>query len=407
MYRTSFDGGQSWINGFPETGGFDFTGDPTVAFDSRGNVYIAAIVAHITGSGRIADQSVGIFKSVDGGINFSQFSLVAAGSGANASSTYQDKPWMTIDRSPTSPFRDRIYVEWQRGNFKAGAFTGLTVEMAWSADGAKTWSAPEVLSNVEGISFTTTPATAADGTVYAAFARFQPSPLHDDYLITRSQDGGITWSAPSIIVDIAVGDVFPINPVGAPTLNGVAYRVFTSTSHQLTVGSDGTLYFAWFDNRNGAVPATNSDIFMVTSHNGGTTWGNAVSVDTGAGDQFFLDIQISPGGVLNIAYYDTGYDAAHVKLGVTLARSANGGATWTKAAVHTGLSDPSLERWYLAPAGDPNGQTTFIGDYIGLAVDSNGRAHVVWTDLRLDLDPGLQIGPKTKGENIVYGSVAP
>ena len=72
--------------------------------------------------------------------------------------------------------------------------------------------------------------------------------------------------------------------------------------------------------------------------------------------------------------------------------------------MHTGLSDPSLERWYLAPA---SGQTTFIGDYIGLAVDSNGRAHAVWTDLRHDLDQGLQVGPKVKGQNIVYGSVAP
>src|SRR5439155_482143 len=124
------------------------------------------------------DLSIAVFKSVDGGINFKQFSLVAAGSGANATSSYLDKPWMTIDRSPASPFRDRIYVEWQRGNFKAGVFTGLTVELAWSADGAKTWSSPEVLSTVAGISFTTTPATAPDGTVYAAFARFQSSPLH-------------------------------------------------------------------------------------------------------------------------------------------------------------------------------------------------------------------------------------
>jgi hypothetical protein len=42
---------------------------------------------------------------------------------------------------------------------------------------------------------------------------------------------------------------------------------------------------------------------------------------------------------------------------MTLARSTDGGATWTRTAVHRALSDPNHQRWF---SGATNGKTTFF-----------------------------------------------
>jgi hypothetical protein len=47
--------------------------------------------------------------------------------------------------------------------------------------------------------------------------------------------------------------------------------------------------------------------------------------------------------------------------------------------VDTQLSDPNRARWFSGATG---GKTTFLGDYNGLAVGSDGIAHPFWTDMR-------------------------
>jgi hypothetical protein len=74
---------------------------------------------------------------------------------------------------------------------------------------------------------------------------------------------------------------------------------------------------------------------------------------------------------------DRSYDPANVKYGITLARQSRGQVRSQR--VDTGLSDPNHARWFSSATG---GKTTFLGDYTGLAVDGNGVAHAVWTDMR-------------------------
>lgn len=75
----------------------------------------------------------------------------------------------------------------------------------------------------------------------------------------------------------------------------------------------------------------------------------------------------------------------------------------SRPQVGSALSDPNHARWF---SGATNGKTLFIGDYDGLAVDSTGRAHPNWTDLRYKVDPALQLLPnQIKGENIYNASM--
>src|SRR5260370_42338010 len=72
------------------------------------------------------------------------------------------------------------------------------------------------------------------------------------------------------------------------------------------------------------------------------------------------------------------YDPANSQYGITLARAPVHGSI-TLQRVDTGLSDPNHARWFSSSTG---GKTTFLGDYTGLAVGVDGKAHPLWTDMR-------------------------
>jgi hypothetical protein len=74
---------------------------------------------------------------------------------------------------------------------------------------------------------------------------------------------------------------------------------------------------------------------------------------------------------------DRSYDPQNVKYGITLARQQ--ASHLRSQRIDTGLSDPNHARWFSSATG---GKTIFLGDYTALAVDANGVAHPVWTDMR-------------------------
>ena len=96
-----------------------------------------------------------------------------------------DKEWMIVDTSSSSPFQDRIYVTWSR--FSAD-FSASPITESHSADHGVTWSEPQVISGVDAdlcpVNFSGAPAgtcdanqfsnvfTAPNGDVYVAFQNF-------------------------------------------------------------------------------------------------------------------------------------------------------------------------------------------------------------------------------------------
>ena len=165
--------------------------------------------------------------------------------------------------------------------------------------------------------------------------------------------------------------------------NGYAVNDFPS------VGVDeasGALAVFWSDFRNGsfatdkngnlACSPCNSDVFAATSSDGGATWGQTSQVDTSTAAQFLTYGDVDQRGNLVVAYYDQSYgDGVRAgSLGVTLAVSLNGGATWRHHEITTG------EMPNLTP--DANGfQAGSIGDRIGL-VAGGSHVDVAWVDTR-------------------------
>src|SRR5205085_11692485 len=129
----SSDGGANW-DGVdlplpPAKGnGIDFGSDPTLAFDTRGNVYYGYIVVFFGNGSGINGTSMAVARSRDGGRTYPSVTYFSAEGGANH---FNDKPMITTDTNPASPFRDRVYIAWDAA---AGGSIGGGIRVASSAD---------------------------------------------------------------------------------------------------------------------------------------------------------------------------------------------------------------------------------------------------------------------------------
>jgi hypothetical protein len=400
----TFDGGSTWTEVVPPIAPYQFSGDPALAFDASGRVYFANIADHEGQGGSFTAPSVVVARSDDGGLTWSNPVTVASGQGAvnNGSGlrVFQDKEFITADANPSSPFKNRVYVSWtsfQEFINPAHVLFSSPIQISSSDDG-KTWTTPKTISgfhpacsvaqfgapNECDLNQFSYPAVAPNGRVYVSFENFN-TPAENQILVVRSDDGGATWSSP-VRVDTIFDINFPVDPLtGRDILTGCQFRV-SAPGNIAADPSDSTgktVYIVWADNRNGSATATNTDVFLARSTDGGLTW-TVHNIDNGANDQFYPWVAVAPNGRVDVGYMDRKYSAgqSECKYGFTLTRvtfGKNGKITKVPTRVDTGLSDPGHSRWFSGATG---GQSLFLGDYNAVAVGSNGKTWSLWTDQR-------------------------
>jgi hypothetical protein len=86
--------------------------------------------------------------------------------------------------------------------------------------------------------------------------------------------------------------------------------------------------------------------------------------DTDTGDQWTAVLAVDANDMLHAAWFDSRTG----NINLYYAFSTDGGTTWS----------PNLQ---ITTAETPSNEFS-IGEYIGLAADRNGAAHLVWTDGR-------------------------
>jgi hypothetical protein len=141
----------------------------------------------------LGDEEMQSTRSTDGGRTFEQPVTIAG---------YQHRPLRGI-RSFPLPTADvdaqgRVYVAWQDCRFRA-ACAANDVVLSSSADGA-TWSRPTRLTRDGGSDFV--PAIAVErstGRLALAYHRCTGSPCRIELRLSRSQDGGASWSRPQLV----------------------------------------------------------------------------------------------------------------------------------------------------------------------------------------------------------------
>ena len=104
-------------------------------------------------------------------------------------------------------------------------------------------------------------------------------------------------------------------------------------------------------------------------------------------------------GRLGVLFDDRSYGTG-TTYDITLATGQPGGA-FTPTRVSTESSHLTDNLWF--PAGVLGCETcvSWIGDFLTIAYDSHGTAHMVWTDLRRKVTIGKRTGYT---ENIFYAS---
>ena len=120
----------------------------------------------------------------------------------------------------------------------------------------------------------------------------------------------------------------------------------------------------WSDFRNGDV-----DVFVARSSDRGRTWTPAARVNNdpvhSGADQFLQWMAVDPvDGSVNVQFYDRRDDAENRRTRVTLARSIDGGKTFTNY------------QWSDEPF---TGENAFLGDYEWCAA-YGGRVFGIWAE---------------------------
>ena len=406
----SFNGGADWQEVVPSPSPFEFTGDPALAFDSRGRIYFANIADHEgQGGGNFTGPTVVATFSDDGGLSWAPQQIVAKGQGGidakgNGFEIFQDKDYIAVDTSATSSHRNRAYVTWSsfQSKFSSGrspSFFRVPIMVSFSDDGIN-WSPGKEISGFSAACSATIsglpnecdlnqdsyPAVAPGGKVYVSFENFN-TPAENQLMVVSSTDGGTTWGNPVRVATLF--DInFPQNVDGRDTLTGcqLRYGVKANTAVDPSDSTGNTVYVVWADNKNGGpkTDPTNTDVLVGRSTDGGASW-KVYTVDSSANDQFYPWVAVAPNGRVDVGYMDRSYSTGQrvCQYGFTLKRLTFDGAgniaSMNTARVDTGLSDPGHSRWFSATT---NGNGRFIGDYNGIAVDSNRRTWSLWTDQR-------------------------
>src|SRR5260221_284010 len=94
----------------PIANGIDFGSDPTLAFDTRGNLFYGYIVVFFGNGSGVKGTEMAVARSTDGGQTYPGVTYFSFESGSNH---FNDKPMITADTNATSPFRDNVYIAWE------------------------------------------------------------------------------------------------------------------------------------------------------------------------------------------------------------------------------------------------------------------------------------------------------
>ena len=377
----SSDGGAGWggvdlpLPPAIGTNGIDFGSDPSLVFDSRGNLFYGYIVVFFGNGSGINGTEMAVARSTDGGKTYPSVSFFSFEGGSNH---FNDKPMITADTNLNSPFRDNVYIAWDAA---AGGSTGGGIRVGSSSDHGATFTITRADNpSGPGRSIGTSPAVGPNGELYVTWNDYSANVI----AFNRSFDGGKTWDQQRTVS----AKVIPFD-IGIPAESFRRALVYPSLGVDRSNGSHrGRLYCSWMD----LTPAGATDIFLSFSDDQGSTWSQPESVAdqlTFPIDRFNHWLAVDPvTGEVNISFYDTRNDTTGFRYmtDVYFTQSKDGGASWLSPnlRVTTASSNEHDCNGIFPCSGINYGNQQ--GDYEGLA-SYGGVSYPIWTDSRRQLDP--------------------
>ncbi|HTV13827.1 MAG TPA: sialidase family protein [Acidobacteriaceae bacterium] len=352
----STDAGKTWtLASGVAPPDYKMSGDVSVVFDKQGHAIVGFIAFDKLGTFNYWAHGAtrnGIFlkRSLDGGKTWEPELRTVIAQPTQPGIPFEDKPYFLSDTSK-SRYAGNLYVGWTRWTLQDSQML-----FSRSTDDGLTWSAPIEIARDRGLPRDDNGAlegfdgaVGPDGTVYGIWSE------RDKIDFVESHDGGRTFSRAK--------DILSTGPImyaidGMDRANGFPQIAIDPRGG----AKGGPLYVTWSDYRNGEI-----DIFLSISADHGRTWSEPVKVNNdpvhNGADHFFQWLAVDPvTGAVNVVFYDRREDPENRVQIVALARSTDGGRTFSNYA------------WTTTPI-DPSG--VFMGDYNALAA-WNGRVYGAW-----------------------------
>ncbi len=405
VWYDSTDGGRTWKSGIlPGYEAWMDTTDPTLAFDSEGNLYALVLPFNfvIEPSG---DHNWDIGHVSPAGLNdgiFLSRSLTSAGpvgerwqapvelasyhsSGLGITA---DKQWVAADIFGLH--KGSVYASWI-------VFDGaaLNTVVSVSTDYGRHFSAPQVISQATKPKFNGDPYVfeGPQGQVYVSYDTLPPKQSYTTggFQVVVSHDNGQTFGKPGQQVTTSVGPT----PYLPDTFRD-------GTPYSMTVNPlNGELLLA-YENYDRSLPKGN--LWLAASSDEGKTWSKPVQINDPAatGDTFQQKVFAAPNGIFGAAFYDR-----RLACPATDPITADVGHANTCIDVTIQFYNPDGtplggNRRVTQESWDPNvtppqpggfsGSTTFIGDYFGGAMTSSGASGALAHLLFVSTSSSLQVG---------------
>ena len=379
------DGGLSWpAIGIPpftkcaggtasNNGNWDRASDPWVSIAPNGDAFHVALVFNwFNGL-----SAVTISKSTDDGVHWTNPAYVGNYHN-NSFTTGADKESVTAD--PTMP--GYVYVVWDKYSNQASLFhdqvhgqnasKGPAI-LSRSTDGGATWSNPQPIYTRNDGTLGNQIVVLPNGTLLDFFVDFvvksgSNPQLYNAYLsFVKSTDHGKTWTSTATRIDQALisctGSVDPANP-------SLYARDGCDLFSVAVDPQNAALYLVWQDNSFSGNQV--DQVAFTKSTDGGAHWSMPVKVSqTPAGpildeQAFTPSVAVDSNGTVGVTYYDNRYDNPVTNQSTDYwgITSTTGGASWTE----TRLTTSSFDIEHAPTAGG----CCFLGDYEGLAGTGSG-----------------------------------
>jgi hypothetical protein len=378
----SNDGGSTWhaacLPLIP--GGSGGLGDPGVAYDITGTLAYATGIQDAP-----SGQDIVFVKSTNNGVSWGT-PVVAVLPTLSGGTT--DKPWTQVDLSANSPYSNAIYIS----NTQFDSSSDSEISVTHSTDGGVTWTTKVVdtkqiyPTSVDQFSDL---AIAKNGTVYVSWQRCPANGITGDcggttatMMVSKSTDGGNTWSAPVVMASVTL----------APDSAGCFYGCLPNTGERVSdipvIDVDnstgihaGHLYTVVY---NYNTTAKQMQVEVVRSTNGGATWSAPKHMaPTGTkNDEFFPWLNVNPRGLVGVSWLDRRNDPTNLSYEAYATVSLNGGTSYgTNRQLTTTPSNPNNDGF----------GGSFMGDYTGNSWFGH-TLYVSWMDTSNGTDTQDQVG---------------
>ncbi len=365
----SSDGGRTWttttidntIDGLSATA---TRFDPSLAYDSNGNLYVGYGVNDGTTTTLI------VATSTNDGVSFTHVVTVDSAAVFGAVSRFS---LATGPDGSGIAGHEAVYVAYN----KTGLLTDQ-IEVAGSHDGGATFTSPVAVNDDSSHNvFIGDPSVGPAGQLYVSWFDITDGAIRIDRDLDGLFNGGSMFGSDITVVNNSTARPAPLSGnialffdqiVPAQPNHGINSLPEMAVDRS-GLSTNGNVYISFVDLYSG--PDNDTDVYVARSTNQGTSWAILPMAHSGA-TEFMPSISVDQSsGSVNVMYNSTLGEASKIDSNVEIATSIDAGTTFV---IDQALSSATSQGASVVGGND-------LGDYNGLAV-FDGTIQAIWADNR-------------------------